>query len=204
MNKQEEWSTLLAAEQTIPKQSIFSVSSDPLLFASGASRRDKTILWAFHHNDTRKMRRYLRDGECFGLTDGCGNSLLHYASYWTDSVALAMLVKSGVDVNAKNYDGQTALHISAYYGADEVLTELLSFGANPNVRDSWGMTPLFYAIWGHSGQSIELLIEKGGSVDARKWDGMSLKEWAEFHHISRTGIAFSENGRKQQVIEVLK
>jgi ankyrin repeat protein/beta-lactamase regulating signal transducer with metallopeptidase domain len=83
-----------------------------------------------------------------------------------------LLVRRGVDVNARNDSGESALTTICYsypHGA-ETARVLLKHGADPNAADHNGRTPLM-AAWG--GDSVDVLIEYGAKLDAKTKDGAS-------------------------------
>jgi ankyrin repeat protein len=55
---------------------------------------------------------------------------------------LKILIVSGANIEAKDYDGRTALHSSAYGGIFESVTYLIVKKAEVNARDKQNNTPL--------------------------------------------------------------
>ncbi|APR98104.1 ankyrin repeat domain-containing protein [Wolbachia endosymbiont of Folsomia candida] len=73
--------------------------------------------------------------EQLSVCDNEGNTLLHHAVKWGCSEEiLDFLVRSGVDVNAKNKHGVAAIHIAAKYGSSSQMEFLIKNGADYNVR----------------------------------------------------------------------
>lgn len=72
-------------------------------------------------------------------------TLLHDAAKAGDHEALTKLIKSGVDVNARDDSGGTALHKAAHSKSAENVKTLIEAGADVNAYGSFGATPLHTA-----------------------------------------------------------
>lgn len=78
-----------------------------------------------------------------------------------------MLLKVGVDLEAKDDKGQTALHLAAEAGHWGVTTALVNAEANQLVKTLAGTTPLHMAAEaGHSTASI-LLVRAGANIEEK-------------------------------------
>ena len=80
--------------------------------------------------------------------------------------AIAKLISSGVDLNAKDWEGQSALHAAAEAGNYRVVELLVNSGANINVRDVFNKTPLHVAVSRDRGKTVEMLISLGADLEA--------------------------------------
>jgi hypothetical protein len=69
--------------------------------------------------------------------------------------AVRVLIKLGVDVNARNEADFSAIHGAAFLGANEMLELLVKAGADIDARDFRGRTP--YRIAGGSKQSFHFV-----------------------------------------------
>lgn len=69
--------------------------------------------------------------------------------------AVRVLVKAGVDINAKNEADFSAIHGAAFLGTNEMIELLVKEGADINARDFRGRTP--YRIAGGSKQSFHFV-----------------------------------------------
>ncbi|MFA8298625.1 MAG: glutaminase A [Hyphomicrobiales bacterium] len=74
-----------------------------------------------------------------------------------DLVELKRLMASGVDINAKNYDGRTALHLACAEGQTEVVQFLIENNVEVDIKDRWGHTPLSEAEIGGFLEIVRLL-----------------------------------------------
>ena len=73
--------------------------------------------------------------------DEDGNTLLHHAAGCDGANNLIMtLVKSGVNLKAKNHQGNTALHIAAAHSAENAIL-LMRLGAKDNVINNDALLP---------------------------------------------------------------
>ncbi|XP_058654221.1 ankyrin repeat domain-containing protein SOWAHA [Onychostoma macrolepis] len=80
-----------------------------------------------------------------------GFTVLHWAAKSGNGEMVCKVIDvsrqrgTGIDVNAKSYDGYTALHIAAIHSHECVLSLLVSeYGANTNIRDNSGKKPYRY------------------------------------------------------------
>lgn len=90
--------------------------------------------------------------------------ILAVVAYHMD--ALALLLKSGADVNAAGTDRQTPLHKAAFCGLTDAAKVLLKYGADVNARDVRGDTPLHIAAERGNPAVAELLLARGANVNA--------------------------------------
>jgi ankyrin repeat protein len=83
-----------------------------------------------------------------------------------DSKRVALLLKVGAKVDAKDTRGSTALHCASEAGHATIVRQLLDKGADANVVDRDNETPLTLAIPGDYGSIVHLLLDKGADVNA--------------------------------------
>jgi uncharacterized protein len=101
-----------------------------------------------------------------------------------DLQAVRSLLKTGVDVNAKEPDGSTALHYAANRGALDLVDALLTAGAQPNARNRYGVTPLSLACVSGNAAVVERLLKAGADVKGTTNGGVTALMTA-----ARTGAA---------------
>ncbi|EDQ84869.1 uncharacterized protein MONBRDRAFT_12449 [Monosiga brevicollis MX1] len=77
---------------------------------------------------------------CMDLQDG--TTTLHKACSSGRVEVVEMLLKLGVDIEAKDTNGTTPLHSACRFGRAEVVKKLLKCGADVKVKDTNGKTPL--------------------------------------------------------------
>jgi ankyrin repeat protein len=93
---------------------------------------------------------------------------LHIFASIGNSEMVEFLIKSGADVNARDFFGDTPLHEAARYGFADIVRLLLVHGAYVNAKDELGDTPLHNA---GSREVAELLIRYGADVNAKNEKG---------------------------------
>ena len=101
---------------------------------------------------------------------------LHLAARSTpDPAVIGLLLSSGADVNASDWDGWTPLHAAAEGNAlEEVAAALLDAGADPSARNRQGVTPLHLAA--HQNENPEIvttLVQAGADPNSRGPDGLT-------------------------------
>jgi uncharacterized protein len=104
---------------------------------------------------------------------------------------VALFIKAGIDINAKEEDGRTALLIAAEKGDVGMAALLADNGADVNARDVDGYTALMYAAYKGNLDLADFLLKHGADVHAKDKDG-----W--------TALRFALLQGKTQVAELLK
>jgi ankyrin repeat protein len=95
-----------------------------------------------------------------------GEALLTAAKYGHVGI-VQILLNSGVDINAKDFQNNTALQLAAYFKQPQVVRLLLLRRADTNLQDSNGSTALSDAVVTNSKDALELLLEAGASTEIR-------------------------------------
>ena len=91
---------------------------------------------------------------------------LHLASTSHSIDAIALLVKLGADVSARNKAGETPIFGRVFIDAPEVIAEFAKLGVDPNACDIDGQTPLDLAEREKAEKSAAMLRELGGKRGA--------------------------------------
>lgn len=106
--------------------------------------------------------------------DKNGKTPLMIAALWcVRTEIIKLLISSGADINAYEFDGWTPLFYAIEQGNLEAVELLLSSGANINVQDDRGRTPLLYAIDEGKLEIVELLIKSGANIEIPSKDRMT-------------------------------
>jgi ankyrin repeat protein len=102
--------------------------------------------------------------------DSDGKTLLHYAIqvYSSDKPRFVrVLIKAGVDVNARAWEDVTPLHFAARFDCAGCAEELIAAGAAVEAKDTDGWTPIFQA----SSTVLPILVKAGADIKVRDRDG---------------------------------
>ncbi|MDG0815297.1 ankyrin repeat domain-containing protein [Bdellovibrio svalbardensis] len=100
-------------------------------------------------------------------------SPLMSASAEGDVKKLNSLVKSKVDINAKDKAGYTALMVAASNGHQEAAKFLLEHKADVNIKNQEGQTALYFALVNEQPEIALDLIKQGAMVDDISGEGES-------------------------------
>ncbi|MBS3764144.1 MAG: ankyrin repeat domain-containing protein [Planctomycetes bacterium] len=97
---------------------------------------------------------------------GKGEMDLHTAASKGDEKAVAQLIESGAQVNAKSpRAGWVPLHWACFAGHKKVAFQLVEAGAKLNVTGKRGWTPLHLAAYKGHKSVTEFLLERGAETD---------------------------------------
>lgn len=152
--KQRELTELDAARRLMDHASLCETSKVSLARSCGYSR-DHVI----HRNLFRTTG---------GLSDGHGNTPLHWAAFKNETGCVALLLKYHADPNARAHpSGWTPLHDAAYSNSRNTIEQLLDAGAEVDARANSGATPLCFAAQEDAAEAAELLLQRGADLAAR-------------------------------------
>ena len=134
------------------------------------------MLLAAQRGDTEEVSALVDGGADMSAVNEFGMTPLHYAAMMHDGEKMAeVLLKTVVNVEARNYKGQTALHCAGantYTSTKHVFRLLLEAGANVAAKTNDGATALHYAAENvplH--RCVAKLLELGADVSAADKDG---------------------------------
>ncbi len=135
---------------------------------------------------------------CFGSSD------IWYAATDDDVSSIERLLKDGIDVDAKDYDGETPLSSAASFGHLKSVRFLLSKGANPNITNDSGDTALLSVglISDNTEDDIEiirLLIKAGADIDFEDSNGSTALHSAVFFGRAYLVKALLDNGENTEI-----
>jgi ankyrin repeat protein len=139
------------------------------------SRDGRTVLHLAAQGGLDEPVLALLQSKGLKLTDADveGKLPLHYASV----KSVAVLVKAGAEIDARDARGRTPLDFAARQGSNEVVTELLNNGASVFSKDSKGRTPLHYAVMkGGNDAVVDTLLAHGAATTARDDDGETPRD----------------------------
>jgi len=109
-----------------------------------------------------------------------GKQPLHYAVYYKQEDALAMLRDKGADLNAADKTGMTAMHVAAMMGRREILW-LLEQGADWKQTDIFGDRPSHTAAMYNQARVLTALHEAGDSLTEPNNEGLTPLDLARKH-----------------------
>jgi ankyrin repeat protein len=130
------------------------------------------------------------------VKDDFGYSLLHRSITKGFDRISEVLIKNGVNVNARDKNGQTALHYAAFYGNIVVAELLLDKGADIHISDNYGNQALWTAVFNDKGfgkrlEIIKILVKKGAEIGHR-------------NNAGKTPLDFATSNKYIKVVELLE
>ena len=152
----------------------------PLLFASQLLRPE---WYETRYNRSENVQLLLDRGASVHVQNKKGQTALHIASQSHLSQIVALLLKLGVDVDAKDNDNMTPLqlvvtesrgYMDDYNDARRMTAQvLLDHGAKVHTRNKNGQTPLHLTSLHLSSSIMALLLKFGADVDAMDNDNLT-------------------------------
>jgi len=124
---------------------------------------------------------------------GSGINAIHYLvgeshdRKYDLGVALDILLKEGININAQNNKGQSPLHFCVLRKKPEMLKLLISRKAKVDIQDDRGGTPLWRAVFDYKADDIMLeiikeLLDAGADPDLKNNSGNSPRRWVLYRH----------------------
>lgn len=118
--------------------------------------------------DSFSRRLFPRRGDSSGISDGHGNTPLHWAAFKNETECVSLLLRFNADPNARAHpSGWTPLHDAAYSNSKETVELLLDAGADVDARANSGATPLCFASQENASDAAALLLSRGADLAAR-------------------------------------
>jgi ankyrin repeat protein len=103
-----------------------------------------------------------------GISDGHGNTPLHWAAFKNETRCVSLLLKYNADPNARAHpSGWTPLHDAAYSNSRETIKLLVDAGAEVDARANSGATPLCFAAQEDAADAADLLLERDADLSTR-------------------------------------
>lgn len=113
----------------------------------------------------KELKAWLGKGRILPICDPRENTYIHRAVMeGAKPFVIEFLLKRGVDIDARNYQGETALLIAAWYGREELVELLLNKGADPHVKTRKGLTALKVAKANGYDGIVKKLLAHGAKI----------------------------------------
>jgi len=122
------------------------------------------------------LKWYLDHGARRHATTYEGDTALHLAVRRYDYGLIDLLIRNGLDIDARNSRGQTPL-ILVSTNKNKKAEQFIQAGANVHIPDNLGGTPLHYAARDFNRELVQSLIDHGADVNARDIFGRSPLYW---------------------------
>ncbi|XP_030385464.1 uncharacterized protein LOC115632452 isoform X2 [Scaptodrosophila lebanonensis] len=117
----------------------------------------KQLLQCARDSDVAGVKAALGHGAPFA-SDWLGMSALHFAAMNNQVEICEILLKGGINIDAKTKVDRTPLHLACYYGNVQIVVLLLSKKCAVNTRDMLRMTPLHWAVEKRHKEIVRLLL----------------------------------------------
>ncbi|MDQ6799670.1 MAG: ankyrin repeat domain-containing protein [Acidobacteriota bacterium] len=141
-------------------------------FAADVNKND-AFLKAVEERDVRAVKRFLAGGIDVKAHNSSGETALHLAAANDTDDIIALLVKAGADVNAKDDRGRTPLFaaVTNGYGGVKATPPLIAAGADLKTTYQSGNSIVFEAANSDAAVPLQALIKAGAEIDAPNEQG---------------------------------
>jgi ankyrin repeat protein len=123
----------------------------------------KEIIKAAKNGQVAILKELLAgDPSLIDARDKDGSTPLHCATGKGRQEVVALLIKSGADVNAQNTNdhwGTTPLHAAAHANQAAIAQLLIEHGADTKAQDREGRTPMFHTTF-HKAKAVAKVLDK--------------------------------------------
>ncbi|KAK7094443.1 uncharacterized protein [Littorina saxatilis] len=119
-------------------------------------------------------------------TEDNGDNLLHTACRFGQTELASILIRHGIDVNARNKVGITPLHCACMHGIPGPVQLLINHRCDVNAKDEGNNAALHYASVNGHRESVAMLIEQRAHINAQNYDGVSALHMACVHGYTET------------------
>ena len=109
-----------------------------------------------------------------------GFTALHFAAFFAQPEAAALLLERGADASARARNAMAVepLHSAAAADQTAIARMLLDAGADPNALQEGGFVPLHAAAQNGNAELVNLLLERGADRAAATGDGKTAADCA--------------------------
>lgn len=130
--------------------------------------------------DMDRVNRLISQGADLNATDPFGQTALMNATIRDNSDLVAMLIRSGADVNAEAHEQgrMTALLFASQLGNCAIIKILLDGGARMAAERNMDRTPLMLAAANGKGDAVRLLLDRGADPAQKDHYGLTAEQIA--------------------------
>jgi ankyrin repeat protein len=167
-----------------------NTGNTPLLIACVGNDRKETIKFLLENGADPLMKNKREE------------TALMRTALFGDSASLALLLKKGMEINAKDKEGLTAL-INALFNVNREATFfLLDNGADPDMVAAFGLTAVTSVVTYNDLPSVKAVLNKAKNINTVDDLGNSALMWAVYNEHDNTEIikALLDKGANPKII----
>uniref|UniRef100_A0A1B0CL24 Uncharacterized protein n=1 Tax=Lutzomyia longipalpis TaxID=7200 RepID=A0A1B0CL24_LUTLO len=125
----------------------------------------KMLLLSAKEGNTPQVRELMTKGAPFS-TDWLGTSPLHLAAMNNHLDTCEVLIRAGLNKDARTKVDRTPLHFAVYEGHEQIVELLVANQCDVDARDMLRMTPLHWAVEKRHRRIVEILLRHGADPSA--------------------------------------
>lgn len=160
------------------RSSSLKNGKDPI---SADSIKQEDFLLMLASEDMEPLTKFIEKNIMKNLIFDNAATALHMAARVGNDKSTEMILKSGVDLNARDSYGSTPLLTSIEYGNFSTAALIISFKPDISTADNTGISPLDAALRARDIKTAQILLEKGASATSRDAIGWTPLHRAAFH-----------------------
>lgn len=154
-------------KQTVVNEHGSAASNGPQAVSARLMDLGKKLLEASKQGHTDIVRQLVVNSGAPFTSDWLGTTALHLAAQNGHFEIAEILLRGGVNRDARTKLDRTALHLAAQVGSLEVVDLLLIHGSDVNASDMLKMSPLHWAVERGHVCVVEKLLVSGADVQAK-------------------------------------
>ncbi len=149
--------------------------------ASSDSIKQEDFLMLLSSVDLEPLNKFIENNLIKNIIFDNAATALHMAARVGNDKSAEIILKSGVDLDARDSYGSTPLLTSIEYGNFSTAALIISFKPDISAADNTGISPLDAALRAHDIQTAQILLENGASATSRDTIGWTPLHRAAFH-----------------------
>lgn len=195
------WEKVVSAIEDSDSQLVaFYLTQDPYLVYE-QNYQDETLLhFAAKRADLLTIIELVNRGARADTPDDFGWTPMHEACNNGNESAVALFIKTGINLNLKTRKKESPLHLATRHNFSGIMARLLEAGAMRDIDNKDGNTPLHLAAQNGFSKAMEVLLAAGASTAVMNLEGSTPLHLTAIHgHLQCADMLLSNHANPDQL-----